>query len=203
MTIEEIYKKRTQVRKFDLEKYPDKETVDQLIHLTFDLVPSKQNLMPYTVNVLGPDQSNEQTKETLYQLSQHSGTIANTNCFAPYVIVFSSRLCIPNTVVADAINKGMPFESCNFHSYQDPSALRRANIEVGMFATILTGLCMEKNIQVSYLLCYPAQKEEWYPLTFLDKEVPLFVMTIGYESLLHKRGKVEDKPMPDEVIKWI
>lgn len=203
MTIEELYNKRTQVRYFDPKVYPDKETVDQLIHLAFDLVPSKQNLMPYTINVVGPDQSNKETKDILYKLSQHCGEMANTNCFAPYVIIFSSRLCIPNTSVSNAIDRGMPYESCDFHSYQNPSALRRANIEIGMFATILTGLCMEKDIQVSYLLCYPAEKEKWYPLEFLDKEVPLFVMTIGYESPLHKRGRVEDKPMPDEVIKWI
>ncbi len=56
MTIEEIYKTRWQVRQYDEANIPDKDLIKSLVSKTFELSPSKQNLLPFRVHVLGPEQ---------------------------------------------------------------------------------------------------------------------------------------------------
>ena len=56
MTIEEIYKTRWQVRQYDEANIPDKDLIKSLVNKTFELSPSKQNLLPFRVHVLGPEQ---------------------------------------------------------------------------------------------------------------------------------------------------
>ena len=47
MSIEETFKKRFQARRFLKDKIPDKELIKSLLEKTFELVPSKQSLVPY------------------------------------------------------------------------------------------------------------------------------------------------------------
>ena len=53
-TTEQLFKSRTQCKKFSRKKIPDRALVEKLLNKTFELVPSKQNLVPYKVKVLGP-----------------------------------------------------------------------------------------------------------------------------------------------------
>ena len=57
MTIEEIYNRRWQIRQYDESSPPEKKLIVDLVNKTFDLTPSKQNLMPYRVHILGPEQT--------------------------------------------------------------------------------------------------------------------------------------------------
>ena len=93
--VEDVYKKRRQIRYFS-DKVPPKELVDDLLHKTYELVPSKQNLMPYKIHVIGPDQKVE--KEKLYYLSTKAGsnTMTNYQVDAPYNLIFTMRLAFPN-----------------------------------------------------------------------------------------------------------
>ena len=50
----EVFSKRRQTKDFK-SKFPEQKIIKQIIQKTFDLVPSKQNLVPYKVTVLGPD----------------------------------------------------------------------------------------------------------------------------------------------------
>ena len=55
MDIEQLLDSRRQVRVFDDVKIPDYSVIQSLLDKTHKLVPSKQNLMPYKVIVLGPE----------------------------------------------------------------------------------------------------------------------------------------------------
>ena len=62
-----------------------------------------------------------------------------------------------------------------------------------MFAKILSGLCLENNLGVSYQLCF----KDW---TYDNEEV-LFSMQLGYSA--HERVEKGDfKPHIDDVIKY-
>ena len=53
MQIFEAFNSRHQTRYFDHEKIPSKEFIENILYKTHELVPSKQNLMPYAVKILG------------------------------------------------------------------------------------------------------------------------------------------------------
>ena len=79
-------------------------------------------------------------------------------------------------------------------------------IEIGMFSKILTTLCLENNIDVSYLLCFPTKEQDkrWYEFDFLDDEI-LFSMQLGYKSnkFTRNKNKEETKPEKNEIINWL
>ena len=58
---------RHQTRYFDHEKIPSKELIEKVLHKTHELVPSKQNLMPYVVKILGPE--HKKIKMHMYELA--------------------------------------------------------------------------------------------------------------------------------------
>lgn len=190
--IEEIYKKRFQVYVYDKEKIPEESLAKRLIDKTFDLVASKQNLMPYRVNVLGPNCEAE--KQKIYEhITKILGGSHNRNILAPYNLIFTIRLVDnPNKHVANLIKKG------HLHNCSDPKKYKKekhnVSLEIGMFAKILTGLCLENNLGVSYQLCF----KDW---EYNDEEV-LFSMQFGYPAI----GRIEKndfKPKQEDIIKWI
>ena len=63
----QIFEDRHQVRFYDHEKVPSKELIEKVLHKAHDLVPSKQNLMPYVIKILGPEHT--KIKEDMYKLS--------------------------------------------------------------------------------------------------------------------------------------
>ena len=64
--IEDVYKKRVKIRDFS-DRAPDHDLIVDLIKKTHVLVPSKQNLMPYKIHVLGLDCV--KLKEEMYNLT--------------------------------------------------------------------------------------------------------------------------------------
>tara|TARA_B100001057_G_scaffold292526_1_gene292607 strand:+ start:1188 stop:1802 length:615 start_codon:yes stop_codon:yes gene_type:complete len=201
-TVESLLIKRKQIRLFDNENIPDKMLVKNLINKTYKLVASKQSLMPYKVTILGPDRIDERTE--LKKLSdKNTGGYSNDNIFAPYVICFTHRLVLePNPSVLNKISRGHVYECTEPKSYKD---CRDSVIEVGMFSTTLTALCMEHDIDVAYLLCFKNDKEN--QLYFLDDKL-IFSMQLGYrskESVDEKYIKEPDeyKPEVNEIINWL
>ena len=89
--IEKLLSKRKQVRQFSEDKIPNLEDVNRIINKTYDLVASKQSLVPYKITVLGPHKKEE--KQELYDLSiKNDGGHGNENIFAPYVCVLQIDL---------------------------------------------------------------------------------------------------------------
>ena len=204
--IENLLSKRKQVRWYEEEKYPSKDTVNELLKKTYELVASKQDLIPYSVKVLGPDKKVE--KEEFYNHSKGTAegeNKGNWNIFAPYVICFQYRLVDkPNGHVKRKIDKGAKFPAClPKSSRQNKNTL----IEVGMFASILTALCLENNIDVSYLLCFDGHRDK---LSFTDDNM-ILSMQLGYkkqvspEEMPKAFNKPDDeyKPEVNDIISWI
>ena len=213
MSIEDIISKRRQIRHFDLENYPKKNLVDNLIKKSHIYTPSRQNLMPYKVHILGPDQ--KKYKKILYNLSTISPkdttrTYNNVNAYAPYVLLLTHRLVTnPNAMVKDRMNKGFSYKNCNPKEYK--STMNDACIEIGMFIYNLTVLCLDQNIDVSYMGCFPKWNrknpdsiELWKDLPFVDDD-PIVSLQLGYrcKNSKHNRIKGEWKPSKNEIINWV
>ena len=74
-----------------------------------------------------------------------------------------------------------------------------------MFASVLTGLCMENKIDVSYLLCFPNEQQHYenFPL---DGENLIFSMQLGYRDVGVGSDYIKDeseKPLSTDVIQWV
>jgi hypothetical protein len=204
MSIENLLKKRKQNKNYDQQNYPSLEDVKKLIDKTFNLTASKQNLYPYKVHILGPNHQN--IKRDFFDIvCLQSGGAGNTNILsAPYCLIFTTRLVKnPDSKILARIKKGHVYSVCDPKSYNNMQA--GISIEVGMFSKVLTSLCLEKNIDVSYTLCFPPydnnKKEVWKKLSFIEDPV-LFSMQLGYRTGLINYNK-EKKPNIDEVINWL
>ena len=74
-----------------------------------------------------------------------------------------------------------------------------------MFASVLTGLCMENKIDVAYLLCFP-NEQEYYNEFPLDGENLIFSMQLGFRDVGVGPDYNKDqsrKPLPTDVIEWL
>jgi len=197
--IEEIYKKRRKVKRF-LNEAPDHNLIVDLMQKTHSLVPSKQNLMPYKIHVLGPKCL--KLKDELYHLTttassdEYTQTKSNYQVYAPYVLIFTTRLAEPNEYVKRKIQEGHSYKSCFPETYLNTSVVNTACIEVGMWSKIFTGLCLENDIDVAYLKCFNSNSEKW---SFID-ERPLFVIGVGYKVNHAPFTKGETKPDWNEVV---
>ena len=197
--------KRQQTREYDVKKLPDKKIVEDIIEKAFKLTASKQNLYPYKVHILGPD--NKDFKKVFYDIVNHQpGGLKNWNVAqAPYCLIFTKRFVAnPDPEIYDRMNKGDGYNVCdpeNYHKDDKSSA-----IEVGMFAKVLTTLVLEKNMDVSYTGCFPSyndNKELWKKLPFIEDDV-IFSMQFGYRfSDYSFKQKKEKKPDINEVISWV
>ena len=196
----EVFSKRRQTKDFK-SKFPEQKIIKQIIQKTFDLVPSKQNLVPYKVTVLGPDNPIE--KDILENLTS-AAIIDNRKVFhnAPYIIFFSTRLSKPNDLVQYLMSKGHSYPKCDVDRYKETKTLLDVNIEIGMFATIFTAFCNEKNIDVGYCSCYVKNTDDIGHYLFLDNgDKILFILYVGYNNNTRKNTS-EQKPNINEVVFW-
>ena len=201
--IEKLLSKRKQVRQYSVEKIPNLEDVNRIINKTYDLVASKQSLVPYKITVLGPHKKEE--KQELYNLSvKNDGGHGNENIFAPYVLCFTNRLVDnPNLSVKRKVAKGHRYDLLDPEKYRTRGM--EVGVEVGMFSKILTLLCMEYNFDVSYLLCFSDSASQ--QLSFLNDKL-IFSLQIGYQKssdIKDKFLKDDDEYKPDitEIVEWL
>ena len=201
--IEKLLSKRKQVRQYSVEKIPNLEDVNRIINKAYDLVASKQSLVPYKITVLGPHKKEE--KQELYNLSvKNDGGHGNENIFAPYVLCFTNRLVDnPNLSVKRKVAKGHRYDLLDPEKYRTRGM--EVGVEVGMFSKILPLLCMEYNFDVSYLLCFSDSASQ--QLSFLDDKL-IFSLQIGYQKSSDIKDKFlkdadEYKPDITEIVEWL
>jgi hypothetical protein len=163
--IENLLSTRHQIKYFDQSNYPNKDVINSILESTYRLVPSKQNLMPYKVHVFGPEHADY--KKELYNLSSiqegpdiHKKRIlrektGNFQLIAPYVLLFEKRCPEPNESVKRRMRNGHMFVNCDPERHSEDLYMPDAALEVGMFASTLTPLCLEKGISISYTGCIP------------------------------------------------
>jgi hypothetical protein len=222
--LDEILAQRKHVMEFDrTAEPPSKELVDSLLRRAWKVTPSKNNFMPYTINVLGPEYQDE--KDHLYRKSLASETSANKNnpipdshdqlnmpayaCIAScaYLLVFTDRWeDQPNPYQKMCWDKlGV------FHAPMTKEGVRSigetVSLEVGMFATAFAGLCVDNGIDVSYTLNFKRRLEEWEDTWFVN-ERPMLIMSIGtarvYREDLKQHGlyKGDLRPEYERIVKW-
>jgi len=201
--IEKLLSKRKQVRQYSVEIIPNLEDLNRIINKAYDLVASKQSLIPYKITVLGPHKKEE--KQELYNLSvKNDGGHGNENIFAPYVLCFTNRLVDnPNLSVKRKVAKGHRYDLLDPEKYRTRGM--EVGVEVGMFAKILTLYCMEYDFDVSYLLCFSDSAIN--KLSFLEDKL-IFSMQIGYQKSSDIKDKFlkdadEYKPDITEIVEWL
>jgi hypothetical protein len=228
--IEAIFFKREQVRFFDQINVPSADLINELLLTTVKLVPSKQNMMPYKIHVLGPEHI--KTKEILYTLASKQelpndyqkrlSTLnsGNTALFAPYVLLFEKRIPNPNRYILKLMIRGHRYPECDPSQHYNHNKL--SAIEVGLFSSILTGLCLEKEISVSYTECLPNVTRRYIKdqapmkinpyegiINFISEDIFLAI-SLGYQDKsvsehdrLSKHTNVgERKPVFKDIIHW-
>mgnify|MGYP001063213074 CR=1 FL=1 len=223
--IKDIFSQRRQVRYFDEEKIPNIDLVKKIIIDSYNLVPSKQNLVPYKVHVIGP--YNNKINKELYRLAcihelggekykerYEKGIAGNTQLlYAPYNILFEKRCPVPNKFVEERLKEGHSYPNLDPKRHHEKTT--DAKIEIGMFCSIVTGLCVEQGIDVSYTACLPDVRKdgEINPykeiLSFIESNIFL-ALSIGYRHptvddkhmLSRMSNKDETKPNIEDVVIW-
>jgi hypothetical protein len=190
--------KRKHVYEYKTDDIPSEDMIRDILHKTWQVTPSKQNIMPYRVSVLGPPHT--RYKESIYNkvvgnhkvmeekgvqqghISEVSGKI-NPHyrhiLYNPYLIVFSQRVCTHDDVnpfYKDKIAEGHFMEQI-YPEWVEKIKTSTA-IEVGLFAQNLASLLLEQNIDYSFTVCFPADTKKWKDISFIDYEV-LLLMSIG------------------------
>ena len=222
MNVEQLFESRQQIRRFNHIEIPDKTLIQSLLEKTWRLVPSKQQLMPYKVHILGPkcakekeiifDQSTK-VEELIQEVSDNPKEVKypSNACFhilAPYLLIFTPRLSKGNPAVRQRIKDGHEYIVCDPKRYKEDVQINC--IEIGMFTTVLTALCLEKGIDVSYnknFCHWPKWKYMWKELPFVD-EPPYLLMSLGYRRYKNKpiqKPLIENeyKEPIEEIINWI
>ncbi len=225
--------KRAHVMKYDNDRIPPEERIDDLLYKTWKVTPSKNNFMPYHCNVLGPDKKDEKisiwkkcvsNKKEINEdkipkhYSQEQGDIWKEDGFnpyfehinsAPYLLVFTQRVCKPNEFLKECISRGDFYEQ--MHEEYIPELLRTACVEVGMFMANLGALALEQGLNTSTIICFPYHSKTWtkgwedipwvkYPVILLG--------SIGYKEQLRREhmsdysSKQDKKPEKETVIQW-
>jgi len=177
---EDLIKKRRQVRAaWDNEKIPSKEEVNTLLKKCLELTPSKNNLQPFKIHVIGPDNKKELDIITGICALHKTGSVAkyelemdtNTDLGLhykrpPYTLLFTVRLANDNQFTAEHENRHKQTNidvgrTDKRFSQSDPNTFRRtanrnlASLEVGMFIMSLTALALEKGLSVSFIQSWP------------------------------------------------
>lgn len=193
-----------QIRYFRQDKHPEEEMIKSLIAETYNLVPSKQKLVPYKIHVFGPNHSKE--KEALYLATKSKNvyinynTLVNYQIFASYVLLFTSRLCDnPNESVKNSIKRGVRHLNCDLNEYKKSKIV--PCIEIGMFCDNLAHICLNINLDVAYTACFPMTINHLIPEI---KEEPHIAMSIGYadDAYPYRKNKYQYKPDIKEIIDW-
>ena len=191
-----------QIRYFRQDKHTEEKMIKSLITETYNLVPSKQKLVPYKIHVFGPNHSKE--KEALYLATKSRNvevnTIVNYQIFASYVLLFTSRLCDnPNESVKHAIKKGHRHLNCDLNKYKN--AITIPCTEIGMFCDNLAHMCLNNNLDIAYTGCLPTTINHFMPEI---KEDIYLAMSIGYadDAYPYRKNKYQYKPDIKEIIDW-
>jgi hypothetical protein len=194
------------VMEYDTDAIIDPFIIEQSLREAWATTPSKQNMMPYNIFVLGPKdkkikeliyyksiQREYKTNFARYDVDENDHIAVEREFFknreapqyinlktAPYVLICTQRIVTKmnewNQYLSD--NHGMNFEQI------DPVNKKRAIglsiLEIGMFTQTFSNLCLMHGIDISHTRCLPMEMEFWQEPEFnFLTEVPQLVMTAG------------------------
>jgi len=219
-----LLNKRQHVFKYDTENIPEKQLIEDLLWKAWKVTPSKNSFMPYHCNVLGPDKVNE--KHSIWQKSMANKKAINEReikdhkeegynpyfkhlSTAPYLLVFTQRVCKPNAYYQRSVDGGDYFEQMDPRPVKIESMVRTTATEVGMFMANLSAFALEKGLDTSTIACFPySNLKAWSDLPWVKYPVVLLA-SIGKAKMYRRdrmgqeESKMDKKPEPEEVIRWI
>ena len=216
----EKYLQRKHVVKYKPDIISD-DKIKSLLQKTWQLTSSKNNYMPYSVHVLGPDKTTEKEKifEKCIDRQNENEKNANENRKDlgwnyyhvkqnSHLLIFTARVCKPNPYNERQIRQGH-FVSETSEAIVNSLTGTCAPIEVGMFAQNLTNFCMLEDIDVSFCVCFSKRRQDWQEFAYI-KNTLIMMMSLGYgeqyywDKLKRQGVRHEDnlKPEIDEVVKW-
>ena len=204
---------------YDTEDIPEKQLIEDLLWKVWKVTPSKNNFMPYYCYVLGPDKVDEKKKIYLKSAfhkdstdKTHSRYFKEKNPYlnhissAPYLLLFTQRVCEPNEYYKKAIEIGDQYEQMD--KSQLDSIVDTTHLEVGMWMANLSAFALEKGLNTSIIKCYQSAVSNWKDFSYIKYPV-ICIATIGKAKTLRRESMTEiekeddKKPEPEEIIKWI
>ena len=181
--IEEIFKKRKHVREYDTSVEISSELIDSLLRKAWSMTPSKNQFMPYKAHVLGNDHK-EYKDIVLEMCGKHDASPCTNPEFlhmktCSHMIVFTLRHeDDPNEEMFMRMMRGRIYEQSSSKLLNESP--ENAFLELGLFVNILTGMCLERDVDISYTLCFSKDISVWKSagLTFME-DSPMLVLTMG------------------------
>jgi len=188
--IEEIFKKRKHVREYDTSVEISSELIDSLLRKTWSITPSKNQFMPYKAHVLG-NQHQEYKNSVLNICSSYDDGMSGGGSDRPtnpeflhmktcsHMIIFTLRHeDDPNEEMFKRMLRGRIYEQSSSESLN--KFPENAFLELGFFVNMLTGMCLENGIDISYTRCLSGDTSVWKSagLVFIE-DTPMLVLTMG------------------------
>jgi hypothetical protein len=193
MTVYETLKNRRYVLEYDESAEIPESQIEFLLQKTWSVTPSKNNFMPYTIHVLGTQ--HKKYKELVFLNAISSEGLADNvenplisrylknppkyanilNC--SYLLIFTMRLeDKPSEYQQMLIDRGHRYEAVREDGLDNLYAI--TSLEVGLFANALSGMCLEKEIDVSFTGCFHRDLAYWKNIPFVKRK-PILLMTLG------------------------
>ena len=195
------------VREYDSSANIPKDIVESMLEKTWKITPSKNNCMPYSVFILGPDK--QQSKNDVYKLciknEEKINGIPNIETvryqnYKPqfwnvvscsYLLIFTPRVeTQPNPWQIHRMQQRNVYDQMNEEKIYNVAAI--SAIEIGMFVNTFAYFCLEENIDVSHTMCFSNDVEEWKNICEDIKYPPTILMSIG-------KGLRYRQPTPDPI----
>lgn len=202
--MDNILKKYRYVLEYDTTVDIPESLINSMLQRTWKVTPSKNNFMPYSVNVLGP--SCYELKQKVFQKClKHELTVDDVRLMeqlksrtrlalyrnilsCSYLFIFTQRVedC-PNDFQQYCMSQGRVYGQTN--AKHPDKARNTALIETGMFASTFAALCLENDIDVSFTLCFPTNLESWKDEEFsFIKQKPILMLSAG-KGLRYRRDE--------------
>lgn len=205
----EILKKRRYVTKYDTDFIPPTGLIESLLKRAWEITPSKNNFMPYNINVIGPNCPQTKQKVFLNCLSNEIDIDNNENIFeerysnnlpaysnilnCSYLLVFTMRLeTNPNPYQKMLLDRGHKYEAVDENRLD--SLYPIASFEAGLFCDALSVLCLENGLDVSFTGCFQRDVKKWKDVDFVKRK-PIMIMTIGKAK--EYKNPIEEDMRPD------
>lgn len=211
------------VVEYDTEEKVDHSIIENVLKEAVLTTPSKQNMMPYKVHVVGPgndkiknalaikakqkeDNVNDPTVKNMRSVNSYQTSNIRT---APYVFVFTQRVeTNPAPWYKSLMKRGWKFEQTNT---KNPGKAERVSmIETGMFAYSISSLFLQSGLDVSYTRCFESKLKHWKEPEFNFLDMPVWlIMTVGKGKTYRRDSQpnltfeIDHKPDWNRVVNFV
>lgn len=220
--IYDTLKNRRFVKKYDNTADIPETLIDALLRKTWEVTPSKNNFMAYTVHVIGQGPDNQKYKDATYInclgneargdnvdinniiAQRYSTYLPNySNILScSYLLIFTMRLeTEPSPMIQWSVNRGHVFEAL------DESKLDHlipvSAFEIGLFVDAFGAMCLENDLDVSVIGCFSKDLTTWKDLPFINRK-PVMTMTVGKGQEYLPRPRSHDlRPNYERIVNFV